>query len=298
MSPRNRELGLLVPAAAVGLLGAASVASAQSRSLEAGPTAVHRRHRRPVRPHAHRAAPARAAGRSLPAADRRRRSPRSAWSRSIGSTPCSRASRCSGSASRRRCSSGCSCSSPTTTSSSSTGTSSASAPSGCCLATVVFGTDISGAKLWIRLPGGQTIQPSELTKVLLVIFLAGYLRDKRELLAIPTRRLLGMPGPADRRARPDAGRDGHLPRGPGTAQRLRDAAAVFRGLRGDALRRLGPRRATSWPGSACSSSAPSASGRSSRTCRPGSIPGCIRSPTRRARATRSSSRSTRSPTPA
>src|ERR1019366_9175829 len=32
------------------------------------------------------------------------------------------------------------------------------------VATVVFGTDISGAKLWIRLPGGQTIQPSELTK--------------------------------------------------------------------------------------------------------------------------------------
>ena len=62
-------------------------------------------------------------------------------------------------------------------------------------ATVVFGTDISGAKLWIRLPGGQTIQPSELTKIVLVIFLAGYLRDKRELLAIPTRRMLGMPMP-------------------------------------------------------------------------------------------------------
>jgi len=63
------------------------------------------------------------------------------------------------------------------------------------VATVVFGTDISGAKLWIRLPGGQTIQPSELTKVLLVIFLAGYLRDKRELLAVPTRRMLGVPVP-------------------------------------------------------------------------------------------------------
>jgi peptidoglycan glycosyltransferase len=63
------------------------------------------------------------------------------------------------------------------------------------MATVVFGTDISGAKLWIRLPGGQTIQPSELTKILLVIFLAGYLRDKRELLAVPTRRMLGIPVP-------------------------------------------------------------------------------------------------------
>lgn len=66
---------------------------------------------------------------------------------------------------------------------------------GLLLATAVFGTDISGAKLWIRLPGGQTVQPSELTKIVLVVFLAGYLRDKRELLAIPTRRLLGVPAP-------------------------------------------------------------------------------------------------------
>jgi cell division protein FtsW (lipid II flippase) len=66
---------------------------------------------------------------------------------------------------------------------------------GLLFATVIFGTDISGAKLWIRLPGGQTLQPSELTKVLLVVFLAGYLRDKRELLAIPTRRVLGIPMP-------------------------------------------------------------------------------------------------------
>lgn len=63
------------------------------------------------------------------------------------------------------------------------------------LLTAVFGTEISGAKLWIRLPGGQTIQPSELTKVLLVVFLAGYLRDKRELLAVPTRRVVGIPVP-------------------------------------------------------------------------------------------------------
>lgn len=61
--------------------------------------------------------------------------------------------------------------------------------------TAAFGTTIYGAKLWITLPGGQTVQPGEIVKVLLVIFLAGYMRDKRELLAVPTRRILGVPAP-------------------------------------------------------------------------------------------------------
>ncbi|MCB0881876.1 MAG: FtsW/RodA/SpoVE family cell cycle protein [Thermoleophilia bacterium] len=63
------------------------------------------------------------------------------------------------------------------------------------LATAAFGTVIYGAKLWITLPGGQTVQPGEVVKVLIVIFLAGYMRDKRELLAVPTRRILGVPAP-------------------------------------------------------------------------------------------------------
>ena len=63
------------------------------------------------------------------------------------------------------------------------------------LATMVFGTTINGSRLWIELPGGQTIQLTELSKVLIVIFLAGYLRDKRELLAIPTRRIGPLPVP-------------------------------------------------------------------------------------------------------
>ncbi len=63
------------------------------------------------------------------------------------------------------------------------------------VATAAFGTEIYGAKLWIRLPGGQTVQPGEIVKVLMVIFLAGYMRDKRELLAVPTRRVLGIPTP-------------------------------------------------------------------------------------------------------
>jgi cell division protein FtsW (lipid II flippase) len=61
--------------------------------------------------------------------------------------------------------------------------------------TMAFGTTINGSKLWIDVGGGQTIQLGEVSKVLIVIFLAAYLRDKRELLAIPTKRILGMPVP-------------------------------------------------------------------------------------------------------
>jgi cell division protein FtsW (lipid II flippase) len=51
-------------------------------------------------------------------------------------------------------------------------------------ATLVFGSDAgsgSGVKLWFNF-GFFQFQPSELLKVLLVIFLAGYLDDKRDLL--------------------------------------------------------------------------------------------------------------------
>ena len=66
---------------------------------------------------------------------------------------------------------------------------------GLLLVTMIFGTEIYGARLWITLPGGQTVQPGELVKVLLVIFLAGYMHDKRELLAIPTNTIRGIPVP-------------------------------------------------------------------------------------------------------
>ena len=66
---------------------------------------------------------------------------------------------------------------------------------GLLVITMVFGTRINGAKLWIQIGGGQTVQLGEVAKVLLVVFLAAYLRDKRELLAIPTGRVLGVPVP-------------------------------------------------------------------------------------------------------
>jgi cell division protein FtsW (lipid II flippase) len=52
---------------------------------------------------------------------------------------------------------------------------------GLLAATFVFGTDINGARLWIRV-GPIQAQPSEIVKVTLVIFLAGYLDEKRELI--------------------------------------------------------------------------------------------------------------------
>ncbi|WP_217922685.1 FtsW/RodA/SpoVE family cell cycle protein [Miltoncostaea oceani] len=66
---------------------------------------------------------------------------------------------------------------------------------GLLVITMVFGTRINGAKLWIQIGGGQTVQLGEVAKVLMVVFLAAYLRDKRELLAIPTGRVMGVPVP-------------------------------------------------------------------------------------------------------
>jgi cell division protein FtsW (lipid II flippase) len=62
---------------------------------------------------------------------------------------------------------------------------------GLLLLPVVFGTEINGAKLWIRV-GAFSFQPGELAKVCLVIFFAAYLAERKELLAIASRRILGL----------------------------------------------------------------------------------------------------------
>ncbi len=51
-------------------------------------------------------------------------------------------------------------------------------------ATFFIGTEVGGARLWIEL-GPIQIQPSEISKITLVIFLAAYLDEKRDLLAEP-----------------------------------------------------------------------------------------------------------------
>jgi cell division protein FtsW (lipid II flippase) len=45
-----------------------------------------------------------------------------------------------------------------------------------------IGTTVNGARLWVR-AGPFQFQPGELAKILLIVFLAGYLREKREVLA-------------------------------------------------------------------------------------------------------------------
>jgi cell division protein FtsW (lipid II flippase) len=46
----------------------------------------------------------------------------------------------------------------------------------------VIGTTVNGARLWIHF-GSLQFQPGELAKLMLIVFLAGYLREKREVLA-------------------------------------------------------------------------------------------------------------------
>jgi cell division protein FtsW (lipid II flippase) len=54
-----------------------------------------------------------------------------------------------------------------------------------------LGRTINGARLWVGV-GSFTFQPGELAKVCLVIFFAAYLAERKELLAIASRRLAGM----------------------------------------------------------------------------------------------------------
>jgi cell division protein FtsW (lipid II flippase) len=51
-----------------------------------------------------------------------------------------------------------------------------------------IGRTINGARLWVRI-GPMGFQPSEIGKVLIVVFLASYLNQKRELLRVATSRI-------------------------------------------------------------------------------------------------------------
>lgn len=55
-----------------------------------------------------------------------------------------------------------------------------------------IGEQVNGAYLNIKLPGGITFQPTEFSKIGLVIFLASYLRDTRQVLVQGARRFLGI----------------------------------------------------------------------------------------------------------
>ncbi len=56
----------------------------------------------------------------------------------------------------------------------------------------VVGYQANGAYLGVRIPGLFVFQPPEFAKIGLVIFLASYLRDTRQLLVVGARRFLGV----------------------------------------------------------------------------------------------------------
>ena len=58
-------------------------------------------------------------------------------------------------------------------------------------------SEVYGAKLWIRV-AGFSIQPGEFAKICLIIFFAAYLVDKRDVLALASRRVLRLELPRGR----------------------------------------------------------------------------------------------------
>lgn len=65
------------------------------------------------------------------------------------------------------------------------------------IAPAIIGKEINGSKLWIMI-GGYSIQPGELARVFIILFLGAYLAEKREMLTVSTRKILGMPIPEPR----------------------------------------------------------------------------------------------------
>jgi cell division protein FtsW (lipid II flippase) len=55
-----------------------------------------------------------------------------------------------------------------------------------------IGAQVNGAYLGVRIPGLFIFQPTEFAKIGLVIFLASYLRDTRQVLVMGARRILGV----------------------------------------------------------------------------------------------------------
>ena len=98
--------------------------------------------------------------------------------------------------------------------------------------TIVLGTTVNGSKLWIH-AFGFSIQPSEFAKLAIVVFLAGYLNDKKVLLSVPTHHVLGRAAAGGQVLRPAARDVGAVARHAGVHEGLRHGAAVHVHLRGD-----------------------------------------------------------------
>jgi len=61
----------------------------------------------------------------------------------------------------------------------------------------VIGTEINGARIWIRV-GSLQFQPAEIAKLCLIVFFASYLVAKREVLSLASRRVAGLNVPRAR----------------------------------------------------------------------------------------------------
>jgi cell division protein FtsW (lipid II flippase) len=65
----------------------------------------------------------------------------------------------------------------------------------------LIGAEINGARIWVRLDlGGRTLsfQPAEIGKIVFIVFFAGYLVVKRDVLALARSRVLGIDLPRGR----------------------------------------------------------------------------------------------------
>ncbi|HCA48004.1 MAG TPA: hypothetical protein DEP45_11840 [Armatimonadetes bacterium] len=69
-------------------------------------------------------------------------------------------------------------------------------------ATLLFGVEKGGARLWLDVGGIISFQPTELVKVLIVIFLAGYIAERQELLREDTHSVAGFRMPKLRHTAP------------------------------------------------------------------------------------------------
>ncbi|MFZ0323841.1 MAG: FtsW/RodA/SpoVE family cell cycle protein, partial [Actinomycetes bacterium] len=64
-----------------------------------------------------------------------------------------------------------------------------------------LGIQINDARIWIRMPlgaGNVTFQPAEVAKLALIVFFAGYLVSKRDVLALARTRIFGLDLPRGR----------------------------------------------------------------------------------------------------
>lgn len=68
--------------------------------------------------------------------------------------------------------------------------------------TLAFGVEKNGARLWLAIPGLISFQPTELVKILMCIFLAGFIAERHELLREDTRRVAGFALPRARHVLP------------------------------------------------------------------------------------------------